>query len=188
MVGDLNRDGALFGVSPSGDAHEHRQAPFFAQLMDFLRFGRPFTRVARARLLAAKIPSGSVEPGSCAEGYRSMVLAKLLLPGKPARHRDRPLGPGIETLSHGLRAQPLRRSTLDDDRRQARLAYPSSAVSRRGSVSPLRRSLKPLDESLCIVTEQYRRTRRTWRSIAPQACRGFQPGRIFRSTKAFAIP
>ena len=34
------------------------------------------------------------------------------LPGKPARHRDLPLGPRIETLSHVR--QPVRRSTLAD--------------------------------------------------------------------------
>ena len=45
------------------------------------------------------------------------------LPGKPARHRDLPLGPRIETLSHGL---PPAGPALDAGRcqRKARLAYP----------------------------------------------------------------
>ena len=45
------------------------------------------------------------------------------LPGKPARHRDLPLGPRIETLSHGL---PPAAPALDAGRcqRKARLAYP----------------------------------------------------------------
>ena len=63
----------------------------FAQLMDFLPW-TTFTRIVdrgdhRVRTL------------SCAEQYRSMAAD---LPGKPARHRDLPLGPRIETLSHGL--------------------------------------------------------------------------------------
>ena len=54
--------------------------------------------------------------------YRSMAFAPDL-PGKPARHRDLPLGPRIETLSHGV---PPAGPALDAGRcqRKARLAYP----------------------------------------------------------------
>ena len=89
----------------------------FAQLMDFLPW-TTFTRIVdryggdhRVRTL------------SCAEQYRSMAFAQLTYREKPARHRDLPLGPRIETLSHGL---PPAGPALDAGRcqRKARLAYP----------------------------------------------------------------
>ena len=54
---------------------------------------------------------------------RPVGLRPADLPGKPARHRDLPLGPRIETLSHGL---PPAGPALDAGRcqRKARLAYP----------------------------------------------------------------
>ena len=68
----------------------------FAQLMDFLPW-TTFTRIVdryggdhRVRTL------------SCAEQYRSLAFAQLTYRETPARHRDLPLGPRIETLSHGL--------------------------------------------------------------------------------------
>ena len=87
----------------------------FAQLMDFLPW-TTFTRIVdryggdhRVRTLScAAIP---------------VRLRPADLPGKPARHRDLPLGPRIETLSHGL---PPAGPALDAGRcqRKARLAYP----------------------------------------------------------------
>ena len=68
----------------------------FAQLMDFLPW-TTFTRIVdryggdhRVRTL------------SCAEQYRSMAFAQLTYRESLPRHRDLPLGPRIETLSHGL--------------------------------------------------------------------------------------
>ena len=98
---------------------------------------------------------------SCAEQYRH-GLRPADLPGKPARHRDLPLGPRIETLSHGL---PPAGPALDAGRcqRKARLAYPcgvgpaahhpgEDAVRRRRTgVGPDQYRLRPgLDDpSLC---------------------------------------
>ena len=89
----------------------------FAQLMDFLPW-TTFTRIVdryggdhRVRTLSLRraIPVHGLRPAD--------------LPGKPARHRDLPLGPRIETLSHGL---PPAGPALDAGRcqRKARLAYP----------------------------------------------------------------
>ena len=79
----------------------------FAQLMDFLPW-TTFTRIVdryggdhRVRTL------------SCADAIPVHGLRPADLPGKPARHRDLPLGPRIETYHMGLR-QPVRRSTLAD--------------------------------------------------------------------------
>ena len=89
----------------------------FAQLMDFLPW-TTFTRIVdryggdhRVRTL------------SCAEQYRSMAFAQLTYRESLRRHRDLPLGPRIETLSHGL---PPAGPALDAGRcqRKARLAYP----------------------------------------------------------------
>ena len=89
----------------------------FAQLMDFLPW-TTFTRIVdryggdhRVRTL------------SCAGAIPVHGLRPADLPGKPARHRDLPLDPRIETLSHGL---PPAGPALDAGRcqRKARLAYP----------------------------------------------------------------
>ena len=103
------------------DAHEHpRQDPvrsahglpanmdyFHAEDRGFDRYGGDH----RVRTL------------SCAEQIPVHGLRPADLPGKPARHRDLPLGPRIETLSHGL---PPAGPALDAGRcqRKARLAYP----------------------------------------------------------------
>ena len=79
----------------------------FAQLMDFLPW-TTFTRIVdryggdhrvRTAFLRRAIPVHGLRPAD--------------LPGKPARHQDLPLGPRIETLSHGL-PPAVRRSTLAD--------------------------------------------------------------------------
>ena len=78
----------------------------FAQLMDFLPW-TTFTRIVDrygGDHRVGRFPA----PSNTGHGLRPADL-----PGKPARHRDLPLGPRIETLSHGLR-QPVRRSTLAD--------------------------------------------------------------------------
>ena len=66
----------------------------FAQLMDFLPW-TTFTRIVdryggdhRVRIFLRRATGHGLRPAD--------------LPGKPARHRDLPLGPRIETLSHGL--------------------------------------------------------------------------------------
>ena len=89
----------------------------FAQLMDFLPW-TTFTRIVdryggdhRVRTL------------SCAEQYRSMAFAQLTYRESLRDIETLPLGPRIETLSHGL---PPAGPALDAGRcqRKARLAYP----------------------------------------------------------------
>ena len=134
----------------------------FAQLMDFLPW-TTFTRIVdryggdhRVRTL------------SCAEQYRSHGLRPADLPGKPARHRDLPIGPRIETLSHGL---PPAGPALDAGRcqRKARLAYPcgigpaahhpgEDAVRRRRTgVGPDQYRLRPgLDDHRLCACRSFR--------------------------------
>ena len=101
----------------------------FAQLMDFLPW-TTFTRIVdryggdhRVRTLSLRraIPVHGLRPAD--------------LPGKPARHRDLPLGHASKLYHMGFR-QPVRRSTLADanERRDWRIhaALPSGSSPRRG--------------------------------------------------------
>ena len=91
----------------------------FAQLMDFL----PWTTFTRDRR-----PVWRRSPGPDAFLRRAIPVHGLRpadLPGKPARHRDLPLGPRIETLSHGL---PPAGPALDAGRCQRKAR---TGVSRR---------------------------------------------------------
>ena len=99
-----------------GDAHEHRQDPVRSA------HGLP----AMDYFHADRRPVWRRSPGPDAFLRRAIPVHGLRpadLPGKPARHRDLPLGPRIETLSHGL---PPAGPALDAGRcqRKARLAYP----------------------------------------------------------------
>ena len=78
-----------------GDAHEHRQDPVRSA------HGLP----AMDYFHADRRPVWRRSPGPDAFLRRAIPVHGLRpadLPGKPARHRDLPLGPRIETLSHGL--------------------------------------------------------------------------------------
>ena len=102
----------------------------FAQLMDFLPW-TTFTRIVDRYWRRSPGPDAFLRRAIPVHGLRPADL-----PGKPERHRDLPLGPRIETLSHGL---PPAGPALDAGRcqRKARLAYPcgvwpSGSSPRRG--------------------------------------------------------
>jgi len=68
----------------------------FAQLMDFL----PWTTFAR---IAERYGGDRyVKSLRCTEHFRVMAFCATDLSRQPQRHRSLPVGPSLETLSHGV--------------------------------------------------------------------------------------
>ena len=144
--------------------------PCSLSIMDFLPW-TTFTRIVDRY--------GERSPGPDAFVRRAIPIHGLRpadLPGKPARHRDLPLGPRIETLSHGL---PPAGPALDAGRcqRKARLAYPCG-VGLSGSSQQARTLYADEELGLDLTNTVYAQDSTTIK------CLSVFPWAHFRTTKA----